>query len=70
MVGSLSVVCGQMLVVGLEGNTLLAREERQLAAGERGGVVLFRRNIGSPLRCVAELNAAVAKANRSIAAKL
>ena len=62
MVGSLSVVCGQMLVVGLEGKALLAREERQLAAAERGGVVLFRRNIDSPLRCVAELNAAVAKA--------
>lgn len=68
MVGSLSVLCGQMLVVGLGGKELDAHERRALAAGERGGVVLFRRNIdvaerGSPgpssLGAVARLNAAV-----------
>jgi beta-N-acetylhexosaminidase len=62
MVGSLSVVCGQMLVVGLEGKDLLPREERLLASGERGGVVLFRRNVHETMRGVAELIAAVAKA--------
>ncbi len=45
MVGSLSVLCGQMLVVGLVGKQLAAEERRALSAGERGGVVLFRRNI-------------------------
>jgi beta-N-acetylhexosaminidase len=59
MVGSLSVLCGQMLVVGLAGTELRADEQRALAAGERGGVVLFRRNIAATMRQVAELNAAV-----------
>ena len=47
MVGSLSVLCGQMLVVGLGGLELDGGERRALGAGERGGVVLFRRNVGS-----------------------
>jgi beta-N-acetylhexosaminidase len=59
MVSSLSVLCGQMLVVGLAGTRLEPPEERALVAGERGGVVLFRRNIGDSMRAVAELNAAV-----------
>jgi beta-N-acetylhexosaminidase len=59
MVGSLSVVCGQMLVVGIAGTALGADERRALARGERGGVVLFRRNVGATMRQVAELNAAV-----------
>src|SRR4051794_2786795 len=62
MVGSLSVVCGQMLVVGLEGRELLASEEKLLASGERGGVVLFRRNIAPAMHGVATLVASVAKA--------
>ena len=60
MVGSLSVLCGQMLVVGLAGIQLEPEERRALAAGERGGVVLFRRNIrDASLRAVAELNSSV-----------
>jgi len=59
---SLSVLCGQMLVVGLEGPVLLPAEERLFASGERGGVVLFRRNIALAMRGVAALNAAVTKA--------
>lgn len=60
---SLSVACGQLLFVGLAGETLLERERAELAAGTRGGVVLFRRNIsrdprGGP-RGVAALNRAV-----------
>lgn len=62
MVGSLSVLCGQMLVVGLAGIELRAEEQRALAAGERGGVVLFRRNIGTSMSDVARLNAAVTAA--------
>jgi beta-N-acetylhexosaminidase len=61
MVGSLSVLCGQILVVGVAGTHLTAEERRALAAGERGGVVLFRRNVASTLE-VAELNHAVAEA--------
>lgn len=63
MVGSLSVLCGQMLVVGLAGVELLAQERRALAAGERGGVVLFRRNIAASMREVADLNASVRDAS-------
>lgn len=59
MVASLSVLCGQMLVVGLSGTQLEDAEQRALAKGERGGVVLFSRNIGPSLRAVAELNATV-----------
>lgn len=65
MVGSLSVLCGQMLVVGLEGKALAASEARVLAAGQRGGVVLFRRNIAIAMRDVAELVASVVKATPS-----
>jgi beta-N-acetylhexosaminidase len=60
---SLSVLCGQMLVVGLAGKELDASEQRTLTAGERGGVVHFRRNIGSTMREVAALNRAVSDAS-------
>ena len=61
MARSVSVLCGQVLVVGLEGHALSASERRMVAAGERGGVVLFRRNIDreQSLRVVAALAAAV-----------
>jgi beta-N-acetylhexosaminidase len=65
MAGSLSVLCGQMLVVGLAGLELEGPERRALAAGARGGVVLFRRNVGSGadgLGAVRALNRAVAGA--------
>ena len=39
-----------------------ADEQRLLASGERGGVVLFRRNVGPTMEGVAALNAAVAQA--------
>lgn len=66
MAGSLSVLCGQMLVVGLAGKELDANERRALHAGERGGVVLFRRNVGegaAGLARVAALNAEVLAAS-------
>lgn len=62
MAGTLSVLCGQLLVVGLAGLELDGEERRALGAGERGGVVLFRRNVGSGaegLSGVRALNAAV-----------
>jgi beta-N-acetylhexosaminidase len=51
---SLSVVCGQMLVVGLAGKQLEPDERRALSAGERGGVVLFRRNIEATAEATAQ----------------
>lgn len=45
MAGPLAVLCGRILVVGLAGRDLSATEARALERGERGGVVLFKRNI-------------------------
>lgn len=59
MPASLSVLCGQMLVVGLAGVELGERERRLLAEGVRGGVVLFRRNVGGGPAAVASLAASV-----------
>ncbi len=58
---SLSVLCGQLLVVGLAGTELGAEEKRAFSSGERGGVTLFKRNIGS-LEQVAELTRALREA--------
>lgn len=54
-----SVLCGQLLVVGLAGAELTARERAAIADGSRGGVVFFRRNVGGGPRGVAALSAAV-----------
>lgn len=56
---SLSVLCGQLLVVGLAGTTLLPEERRLFSTGERGGVTLFKRNVGSSVDDVAELTRAL-----------
>ena len=45
MAAPMAVLCGQLLVVGLAGTELAASERRALARGERGGVVLFKRNV-------------------------
>ncbi len=45
MTAHLGGLCGQILVVGLAGQDLSATERRSLENGERGGVVLFKRNI-------------------------
>lgn len=50
---------GTILVVGLAHTTLAAEEAKALAAGERGGVVLFRRNVTDGVERVAELTAAL-----------
>jgi beta-N-acetylhexosaminidase len=42
---SLPVLCGQLLVVGFEGPELPDVLREQLTAGERGGVILFKRNL-------------------------
>jgi beta-N-acetylhexosaminidase len=68
----LSVVCGQLLAVGFDGTTLPDDLRADLAKGERGGVVLFKRNITFAgnggdastvdLAAVATLNASIADA--------
>jgi len=75
MLESVSVLCGQLLVVGLEGTSLTEPERASLAAGERGGVVLFRRNIprgapreGGPDAPAPGGHLAVAELTRSVAA--
>src|SRR5215216_5649925 len=69
MVGSLSVVCGQMIVVGLAGTKLTGEEARALEEGRRGGVVLFKRNVGT-MNEVAQLCRAVANASAAHAPPL
>lgn len=67
---SLEVTCGQLLVVGFAGTTLPDALKGALGRGERGGVLLFRRNIARlgegdgdvDLAQVVALNAAVVDA--------
>jgi beta-N-acetylhexosaminidase len=54
-------VCGQLVVGGFQGEALPATFTRALAAGERGGAVLFARNLTQdPMQC-AELARAIAE---------
>jgi beta-N-acetylhexosaminidase len=65
MAGPLSVLCGQLVVAGLAGPELSTSEERSLERGERGGVVLFKRNVppgASGLVALAALTRSVAAA--------
>jgi beta-N-acetylhexosaminidase len=64
MAGPLGTVCGQLLVVGLAGAELAAGEREAFARGERGGVVLFRRNVTGGLGGVVALVRALAAAAR------
>ncbi len=65
---SLRALCGQLLVVGFDGTTLPEDLRSSLAAGERGGVMIFKRNVPLvasgevDLEAMASLNAAVAEA--------
>ena len=64
---TLETICGQLLVVGFDGTTLPEALRSRLGRGERGGAVLFKRNIGQSgsavdLVQVAKLNAAIAAA--------
>lgn len=56
---ALSVVCGQLLVVGLATTELSTAEQKVLSEGTRGGVVLFKRNVTGGVEQVAALNRAV-----------
>jgi beta-N-acetylhexosaminidase len=56
-----SVKCGQLLVVGVAGHELTAEERKPFTEGARGGVTLFRRNVGS-IDQVADLTRALREA--------
>lgn len=62
MRGPLGVLCGQLVVVGIGGAELSERERRALASGERGGVVLFRRNVQGGPAAVLSLTSAIREA--------
>jgi beta-N-acetylhexosaminidase len=55
----LPVVCGQLLICGFYGTELPASLATSLSSGERGGVVLFKRNLTEDVVGVAALNRAV-----------
>lgn len=59
----LPVVCGQLLISGFYGTELPASVAKELAAGNRGGVVLFKRNLTEDLGRVADLNRAIRSAS-------
>ncbi len=57
-----AALCGRLVVVGLRGAELAPEERSALAHGERGGVVLFKRNVTAGFGAVAKLAADVASA--------
>lgn len=61
---SLAVTCGQLIIGGFQGTTLSPTYARALGKGERGGVILFRRNLPTSLEDLARLNAAIVEASR------
>ncbi len=58
----LPVLCGQLLVGGFSGPTLSPTLRSALARGERGGAILFRRNLPGSLPDVAALIRSIAEA--------
>src|SRR5215472_1787582 len=61
----LPVICGQLLVVGFYGTELPASVARALSAGERGGAVLFKRNLSDDLAQIAALCRSLRDAGRA-----
>jgi beta-N-acetylhexosaminidase len=61
---TIAETCGSLLVGAFDGTSLPAPFARALSRGERGGVVLFRRNLENPAQA-AVLCAAVREAARS-----
>ena len=55
----IEVLCGQLLVGGFAGTTLTSSFEAALAAGHRGGAILFKRNVTGGLGAVLALNARI-----------
>ena len=59
----LAKVCGQILIGGFYGTELPASYANALRAGERGGAVLFKRNLTEDVGTTAGLNAEIASAS-------
>lgn len=66
LVSDLSVLCGQLLVVGIRGLELTASERKSLAAGHRGGVVFFKRNVDGGLSKLRLLSRSIAETLTSV----
>jgi beta-N-acetylhexosaminidase len=60
---SLARICGKLVVGGFQGVTLPASFARALARGERGGAVLFKRNVPADVVGVAALTGEIARAS-------
>lgn len=58
----LEIVVGQLLFVGFAGTTPSTLLLDSITRGQRGGAILFRRNLTGSLRDVAQLNATLANA--------
>src|SRR5882672_7522719 len=56
---TLTETCGQMILGGFAGTSLTASYSRALAAGERAGAILFRRNVPPDVLDVSELTASI-----------
>lgn len=59
---TLEQICGQLVIGGFDGHSLPAGYRAELAAGRRGGAILFRRNVGDADQ-LAALNQAIAGAS-------
>ncbi|WP_394828697.1 beta-N-acetylhexosaminidase [Pendulispora albinea] len=56
---TLAETCGQMILGGFAGTSLPSSYARALAAGERAGAILFRRNVTQDVLAVSELTASI-----------
>jgi beta-N-acetylhexosaminidase len=63
-------LAGQLLVVGYQGSELPSELARALSAGERAGVILFRRNLKPGLEGLCELQRLCAEIGRAAPAEL
>src|SRR5579859_7696184 len=61
----LPVVCGQLIICGFYGTRLPPSVAKAFAAGDRGGAVLFARNLTPDLAQIADLNRSLRDAGRS-----
>ncbi len=62
-IDSLSILCGQLVIGGFDGTELPSSFARALAEGERGGAILFKRNLTGEPRQAARLNATLRDAS-------
>jgi len=62
---TLTETCGQMILGGFAGTSLTSSYSRALAAGERAGAILFRRNVTADVLEVSELTASIHSAGCS-----